>query len=62
GSVGLKHIQQLAQQAQSPDLPAWWDNVADWVDEIHREWRNDVQLLRGWLQSQTPAEQGKKPR
>ena len=62
GSVGLKHIQQLAQQAQSPDLPAWWDNVADWVDEIHREWRNDVQLLRGWLQSQTPAEQGKKTR
>ncbi|MGL4269742.1 MAG: response regulator, partial [Plesiomonas sp.] len=55
GSVGLKHIQQLAQQAQSPDLPAWWDNVSDWVDEIHREWQNDVQLLRSWLQSQTPA-------
>ncbi|MGL5728598.1 MAG: aerobic respiration two-component sensor histidine kinase ArcB [Plesiomonas sp.] len=49
GSIGLKYIQQLAQQAQSPDLPAWWDNVDDWVDEIHRGWRTDVALLRQWI-------------
>lgn len=49
GSIGLKYIQQLAQQAQSPDLPTWWDNVDDWVDEIHRGWRTDVALLRQWI-------------
>lgn len=29
GSVGLHHLQQLAQQIQTPALPAWWDNVQD---------------------------------
>jgi two-component system aerobic respiration control sensor histidine kinase ArcB len=48
GSVGLKHLQQLAQQIQTPSLPAWWDNVQDWVDELTLEWRNDVQTLRDW--------------
>ncbi|WP_145476504.1 aerobic respiration two-component sensor histidine kinase ArcB [Yersinia similis] len=48
GSVGLRHIQQLAQQIQTPTLPAWWDNVQDWVDELKLEWRNDVQVLREW--------------
>src|SRR5699024_983903 len=30
GSVGLRHLQQLGQQIQSPDLPAWEDNVGEW--------------------------------
>lgn len=30
GSVGLKRIQSVAQQAQSPELPAWWENIHDW--------------------------------
>ncbi|MDE9448509.1 Hpt domain-containing protein, partial [Xenorhabdus bovienii] len=42
GSVGLRHLQQLAQQIQSPDLPAWWDNVQEWVDELKLEWKNDI--------------------
>ncbi|CAB1226285.1 aerobic respiration two-component sensor histidine kinase ArcB [Serratia liquefaciens] len=49
GSVGLRHLQQLAQQIQTPTLPAWWDNVQDWVDELKQEWRNDVQVLRAWV-------------
>ncbi|CAI2410253.1 Aerobic respiration control sensor protein ArcB [Serratia plymuthica] len=49
GSVGLRHLQQLAQQIQTPTLPAWWDNVQDWVDELKQEWRNDVQVLREWV-------------
>lgn len=57
GSVGLKHLQQLAQQIQTPSLPAWWDNVQDWVDELKLEWRNDVQTLRDWTKE---AEAGKK--
>ncbi|MGC6388579.1 aerobic respiration two-component sensor histidine kinase ArcB [Ewingella sp. S1.OA.A_B6] len=48
GSVGLKHLQQLAQQIQTPTLPAWWDNVQEWIDELKLEWRNDVQILREW--------------
>lgn len=49
GSVGLKHLQQLAQQIQTPSLPAWWDNVQDWVDELKQEWMHDVQVLRDWV-------------
>ncbi|MNH36270.1 Aerobic respiration control sensor protein ArcB [compost metagenome] len=49
GSVGLRHLQQIAQQIQTPTLPAWWDNVQDWVDELKLEWRNDVQVLREWV-------------
>ncbi|EIC86652.1 aerobic respiration two-component sensor histidine kinase ArcB [Serratia sp. M24T3] len=48
GSVGLKHLQQLAQQIQTPSLPAWWDNVQDWIEELKLEWRNDVKTLREW--------------
>ncbi|MFI0488005.1 MAG: aerobic respiration two-component sensor histidine kinase ArcB [Yersinia sp. (in: enterobacteria)] len=55
GSIGLRQIQQLAQQIQTPTLPAWWDNVQDWVDELKSEWRNDVQVLREWA-----AKAGKK--
>jgi two-component system aerobic respiration control sensor histidine kinase ArcB len=48
GSVGLKHLQQLAQQIQTPTLPAWWDNVQEWIDELKLEWRNDIKTLREW--------------
>ncbi|OTA17536.1 virulence sensor protein [Xenorhabdus vietnamensis] len=53
GSVGLRHLQQLAQQIQSPDLPAWWDNVQEWVDELKLEWKHDIEILRNWLSSAT---------
>ncbi|PWW06057.1 aerobic respiration two-component sensor histidine kinase ArcB [Mangrovibacter plantisponsor] len=49
GSVGLRHIQQLAQQVQSPDLPAWWDNAGEWIEEIRHEWRNDIAALEKWV-------------
>ncbi|AKJ43244.1 aerobic respiration two-component sensor histidine kinase ArcB [Pragia fontium] len=52
GSVGLKHIQQLARQIQTPTLPAWWDNVEEWFDEMSLEWRNDVAVLRAWVDAQ----------
>ncbi|AOM42171.1 aerobic respiration two-component sensor histidine kinase ArcB [Xenorhabdus hominickii] len=53
GSVGLRHLQQLAQQIQSPDLPAWWDNVQEWVDELKLEWKTDIEILRNWLSDAT---------
>ncbi len=52
GSVGLQHLQLLAKQIQSPELPAWWDNVVEWIDELKQEWRHDVQVLRDWVAEQ----------
>ncbi|MBV1839661.1 aerobic respiration two-component sensor histidine kinase ArcB [Photobacterium ganghwense] len=52
GSIGLKHIQQVAQKAQSPELPAWWENINDWVDEIKDGYQNDLQVLKDWLAQQ----------
>jgi len=49
GSIGLKRIQQVAQKAQSPDMPAWWENISDWVDEINNEYQNDIEVLKSWL-------------
>ncbi|MBB3321936.1 MULTISPECIES: aerobic respiration two-component sensor histidine kinase ArcB [Atlantibacter] len=49
GSIGLRHLQQVAQQIQSPDLPAWWDNVGEWIEELKQEWQNDVAVLKAWV-------------
>ncbi|ELQ6064687.1 aerobic respiration two-component sensor histidine kinase ArcB [Cronobacter sakazakii] len=49
GAVGLRHLQQLAQKIQSPDLPAWWDNVGEWIEELKQEWQHDVGALKGWV-------------
>ncbi|CCK17103.1 Aerobic respiration control sensor protein arcB [Cronobacter universalis NCTC 9529] len=49
GAVGLRHLQQLAQKIQSPDLPAWWDNVGEWIEELKQEWRHDVEALKAWV-------------
>jgi two-component system aerobic respiration control sensor histidine kinase ArcB len=49
GSVGLKRISKLAQKAQSPDLPAWWDNIDDWVELIKSNYQSDIVELKRWL-------------
>lgn len=49
GSIGLKHIQSVAQKAQTPDAPAWWENITDWVDEIKNDYQSDIQVLKQWL-------------
>ena len=49
GSIGLKHIQSVAQKAQSPNLPAWWENIDDWVEEIKNEYLHDIKVLKDWL-------------
>ncbi len=50
GAIGLKRIYQLAQQAQSPDLPAWQENINDWVESIGAEYQGDLERLRQWLE------------
>jgi len=49
GSVGLRHLQQIAQQIQSPDLPAWSDNVGEWIEQLKHEWQHDVDVLKVWV-------------
>ncbi|MCW7008616.1 aerobic respiration two-component sensor histidine kinase ArcB [Escherichia coli] len=53
GSVGLRHLQQLGQQIQSPDLPASEDNVGEWIEEMKEEWRHDVEVLKAWVAKAT---------
>ncbi|WP_419182015.1 Hpt domain-containing protein [Providencia heimbachae] len=53
GSIGLKNLQKIAQQIQSPDLPAWWDNVQEWVDELKQDWKKDIETLRNWVDGRT---------
>lgn len=53
GSVGLRHLQQLGQQIQSPDLPPWEDNVGEWIEEMKEEWRHDVEVLKAWVAKAT---------
>ncbi|MEI6896794.1 MAG: aerobic respiration two-component sensor histidine kinase ArcB [Psychromonas sp.] len=52
GSVGLKRIQQLAQKIQSPELPAWWDNIDDWVELMRSHYENDIVELKKWIVKQ----------
>ncbi|WP_435236936.1 aerobic respiration two-component sensor histidine kinase ArcB [Psychromonas sp. PT13] len=49
GSIGLKRIQKLAQQVQSPDLPAWWDNIDDWVTLMKSNYQQDIDDLKIWV-------------
>ena len=49
GSIGLKRIQKLAQKVQSPDLPAWWDNIDDWVTLIKSNYQQDIEGLKTWV-------------
>lgn len=54
GAIGLKRIYTVAQQAQSPDLPAWNENIQDWVETLNAEYMKDIALLREWLRQQEP--------
>ncbi|GGB41267.1 aerobic respiration control sensor protein [Oceanisphaera marina] len=51
GSVGLKRVQLLAQQIQSPDLPDWWQQLDGWVSELNHHLAMDLLVLRDWLES-----------
>ncbi|EYD81185.1 aerobic respiration control sensor protein ArcB [Escherichia coli 1-176-05_S1_C1] len=53
GAGGVRHLQQLGQQIQSPDLPAWEDNVGEWIEEMKEEWRHDVEVLKAWVAKAT---------
>lgn len=49
GSVGLARMQRLANQMQSPDLPAWQHNLTRWFEELSNARKQDIATLRTWL-------------
>ncbi|KXI29251.1 aerobic respiration two-component sensor histidine kinase ArcB [Paraglaciecola hydrolytica] len=52
GSVGLARVQKIANQIQQGDHPAWWQNVHDWVEELHEAANQDLQKLINWVGQQ----------
>ena len=53
GSVGLARVQRISNQIQQGDHPAWWQNVHDWVEELHMAVQQDMVMLTDWLSEQT---------
>ncbi|PJG85784.1 aerobic respiration two-component sensor histidine kinase ArcB [Conservatibacter flavescens] len=48
-SVGLKRIQQIAQQAQNDSHPHWESQIGIWIQQIHTHWQRDVEQLDDYL-------------
>ncbi|AAU38337.1 ATP-binding protein [Basfia succiniciproducens] len=48
-SVGLKHIQLLAEKGQHDEADIWRENIKRWIDEIEQSWFEDVTKLEHWL-------------
>ena len=48
-SAFTPYVQELAKQAQSPELPAWWENIADWIEGIRCHYPEDLARLKQWL-------------
>lgn len=49
GSVGLKRVREIAQLAQSPELPNWWDNIDNWVEQLKTDYPQDLTTLYDWV-------------
>ncbi len=49
GAIGLIRLQQRAQQIQQTEIPGWWDNVQEWIEELRLEWQHDLRILEEWL-------------
>nr|WP_230425576.1 aerobic respiration two-component sensor histidine kinase ArcB [Saccharobesus litoralis] len=51
-SMGLKNIQEIANQIQETDTPAWWDNLEPRVNLLKKGCDNDIEVLKAWLKEQ----------
>lgn len=49
GSIGLARMQRLANQMQSPELPAWQDNLSGWFEALQRARQEDLVILKDRL-------------
>ncbi|TCJ98601.1 PAS/PAC sensor hybrid histidine kinase [Volucribacter psittacicida] len=50
-AIGLKRLQQLAQQAQSDDNSQWTQSIGNWVNQLNEYWQQDVNTLKRYLGS-----------
>ncbi|WP_017443615.1 aerobic respiration two-component sensor histidine kinase ArcB [Gayadomonas joobiniege] len=48
-SMGLKHMQSIANQIQLTDTPAWWENLDDRVEQLKHAVEADLKELKNWL-------------
>ncbi|WP_143871252.1 aerobic respiration two-component sensor histidine kinase ArcB [Catenovulum sediminis] len=48
-SMGLQHIQKIANQIQLTDTPAWWENLDDRVEQLKHACEHDLQVLKDWM-------------
>lgn len=48
-SVGLKHLQKVASEAQNSELPKWEVHIDEWINELTQSWLHDVEELADWL-------------
>lgn len=48
-SMGLKRIQNVANQIQLTDTPAWWENLDDRVEQLKHACNNDLDVLKNWI-------------
>ena len=53
GAEGLRHLQQMGQQIQSPYLPAWEDKVCEVVEEMKKEGGHAVEEVEGGVGKKT---------
>lgn len=49
-SVGLIKLQAVAQQAQYDNGKEWEQGIAEWVEQITTEWREDLAAASDWVE------------
>lgn len=45
-SVGLNRLQEIAQLAQTDDGENWENQIENWIKQIQKEWKDNVQELK----------------
>ena len=45
-SVGLNHLQEIAQLAQTDDGEHWENQIENWIKQIQKEWKDNLQELK----------------
>ncbi len=48
-SMGLKRMQNVANQIQLTDSAAWWENLDDRVEQLKYASVHDLQMLKDWI-------------
>ena len=44
--MGLNHLQEIAQLAQTDDGEHWENQIENWIKQIQKEWKDNLQELK----------------